>query len=113
MSAWIESKSPPNFAELGSITSALQYHSRFVHSFAAKADCLFNLQAADSFQWELQHEQCLRSLLNFLATGAVERPYSTNIQPTLGTDASYLGLGAIWGQEDRPVQCVFLSIDQG
>ncbi len=48
------------------ITSALQYYSRFVPHFTAKADCLFKLQAADSFRWELQHEQCLRSLLNFL-----------------------------------------------
>ncbi len=70
------------------------------------ADCLFKLQAADSFKWELQHEQCLRSLLNFLATDAVVRPYSTNIQPTLITDASYLGLGAILEQEGRPVLCV-------
>ncbi len=59
--------------------------------------------AADSFKWELQHEQCLRSLLNFLATDAIVRPYSTNTQQTLITDASYLGLGAILQQEDRPV----------
>ncbi len=30
MSAWVESKSPTNFAELRSITSALQYYSRLV-----------------------------------------------------------------------------------
>ncbi len=106
MSAWVESKSPTYFAELRSITSALQYYSRFVPHFAAKVDCLFKLQAADSFKWVLQHEQCLRSLLNFRATDAVVRPYSTNTQPTLITDASYLGLGAILEQEGRPVQCV-------
>ncbi len=39
MSAWVESKPPTNFAELRRITSALQYYSRFVPHFAAKADC--------------------------------------------------------------------------
>ncbi len=98
MSAWVESKSPTNFAELRSITSALQYYSGFVPYFAAKADCLFKLQTANSFKWELQHEQCLLSLLNFFATDAVVRPYSTNTQPTLITDASYLDLGVILEQ---------------
>ncbi len=70
------------------------------------ADCLFELQTANSFKWELHHNQCLRSLLNFLATDVVVRPYSTKIQPTLITDASYLGIGAFLEHEGRPILCV-------
>ncbi len=99
MSTWVESKSPTNIAELGSITSALQYYSRSVPRFAAKGNCLFKLQAANS-------NNALGSLLNFLATDAVVRPYSTTIPPILTTDATYLGLGAILEQEGRSVLCV-------
>ncbi len=52
------------------------------------------------------HEKCLRELLEFLKTEAVIRPFSMKCQPTVITDASVKGLGAILEQKGHPEICI-------
>ncbi len=78
--------SPQNYQELQSVLSSIQYHSRCIPNFAAKADVLFKLQAEDTFLLSIHHEKCLRELLEVLKTEAVIRPFSMIFQPTVITD---------------------------
>lgn len=102
----VQAPSPTTFTSLHSIISAIQYHSRFIPNFAAKADSLFKLQSQTKFYWTDEHEKCLRNLLAFLKTDAVVRPYSMKSKPTLITDASVKGLGAVLEQNGHPVICI-------
>ncbi len=96
--------------------SAIQYFARCIPSLAMKADLLFKLLADKSFHWESQHEKCWRSLLNFLATDAVVRPFSHTSKSVLITDASIYGIGAVVEQNEHPVLCIsrkLLKAEQG
>ncbi|CAH8483492.1 unnamed protein product [Schistosoma turkestanicum] len=98
--------SPKNLTELRSLVGALQYYSRFIPNFSCRANCLSNILTSNSFKWGEEQESCLRSLLKFLQSDAVFRTYSPSVQSVLITDASPVGIGAVFKQEGRPVICV-------
>ena len=98
--------SPHTMTELRSLVGALQYYARFIPQFSDKASCLFEILSNDSFEWKLEHENCLRSLLEFLKSDAILKPFSPNLPSTLITDALPIGIGAVSEQGGKPVICV-------
>ena len=98
--------SPTNFDELRSLLGSLQYYSRFIPTFSDKAESLFHLQSQQNFVWTNVHEQALRSLLTFLSTDAILRPFSPKLLSTVITDASPTGIGAVLEQDGHPVLCI-------
>lgn len=101
-----DAASPKTLDELRSLMGSLQYYSRFIPSFARKAESLFSIISSNQFIWTDEHEHTLRSLLQFLATDAVLRPFSPQLKSTVITDASPTGIGAVLEQEGHPVLCI-------
>ncbi|KAH9582851.1 hypothetical protein MS3_00000410 [Schistosoma haematobium] len=65
---------------------------------------------SNSFKYSEEEEACLPSLLKFLQSDAVLRTYSPNVHSVFITDASPVRIGAVLGQEGRPVICVSLKL---
>ena len=99
----LNAPTPQNLDELRSLMGSLQYYSRFIPNFAIKADCLFQLISSKTFLWTDIHENTLRSLLKYLSTSAVLRPFSSKLHSTIITDASPTGIGAILEQNGHPI----------
>ncbi len=78
--------------QLRSVIGAIQYYSRFIPRFAERASSLFEIISSEEFTWTKEHEETLRSLIAFIASKAVLRPFSMKLRPTLITDVSYKGL---------------------
>ncbi|KER24566.1 hypothetical protein T265_07798 [Opisthorchis viverrini] len=112
LSPLVNAPSPSNLSELRSILGALQYYSRFIPNFSQKAYCLFELLSLKTFSWISEHEKTLRSLLNYLKSDAILKPFSAKDHSTVITDASPTGLGVILEQNGRPVICASRRLTQ-
>jgi len=97
---------PTSHTELRSFLGMLQYYSRFVPNFSARAQILFELQSSDVFKWLPVHTKCLEQLRNEIAKPNILRPYSSKLMSIVYTDASPHGIGAVLEQEGAPVICV-------
>ena len=96
---------PTSVKKLQSFLGFLQYYSKFVKNFAAKARPLFDLLSSD-FEWSNEAERAYNDLLNSVINGEVLACFQVGKPSTLIVDASEQALGAVLEQEGRPVLCI-------
>lgn len=66
---------------------------------------MFWLDSQPSFEWQISHEQRVRSVLHFLHLSVTRCPFSSNINSVLVSNALSVGNVAAMGQNEKAVSC--------
>ncbi|VDP94877.1 unnamed protein product [Echinostoma caproni] len=102
-----ELESPRDQNQLRSIMECIQYYSRFIPNFATKTQPLFAAQSTTEWKRTTECEQILREIVQMITDRPVLAWFSPTTHPTLITDTSDLGIGALIKQNGCPV--VYIS----
>ena len=106
------STKPSSAKELQSFLGFVQYYSRFVKNFTAKAKPLFDMLSEATFKWTTETEKAYHYLLQAIVDGEVLRSYQIGMPCHLFVDASECALGAVLEQANQPILCISRSLSK-
>ncbi|VDP76449.1 unnamed protein product [Echinostoma caproni] len=84
----------------------LHYYSRFIPNFARKAERLCAAQSTAKWKWTAKCEQIMRKIIQMITNRLVLASFSPKKHPTLITNASDFGIGAVLEQDGCPIVCI-------
>ena len=99
-----ESKAPQTKKQLRSLLGLTGYYRKFIPNYAAKTKVLTDLtrkDQPDQLKWRDEHDQAFRDLKDELSSDAILKLPDVQQPFVVRTDASDVGLGAVFLQNSR------------